>query len=72
MFRIAVIHSDEVADIGRAATALDKTGRAGNGSLYLRNLLDRMSQMSNDDTLRLTHEERVSLYVASKVLIRAN
>lgn len=69
MFRLAEAHADEQADIALAIEAIGQTGRAYSGLSFLHHLLARLANCANpDDAIALTHEERVSLYVSSKVL----
>lgn len=71
MFRLAVAHADEQGDIALAIEAMSQTEREHSGADFLRILLARLANCANaTDAVALTHEERVSLYVASKLLTR--
>mgnify|MGYP007037443715 CR=1 FL=1 len=71
MFRVAMAYTDERDDVARAYYALEQTGRGQNGAAYLMALMTRLSLAADDVPVGIRHEERVSLYVASKVLLRA-
>lgn len=71
MFRVAVAYTDERDDVTRAYYALEHTGRGQTNMAYLMALMTRLSLAADDVPVSITHEERVSLYVASKVLLRA-
>lgn len=71
MFRVAVAYTDKRDDVTRAYYALEHTGRGQTNMAYLMALMTRLSLAADDVPVSITHEERVSLYVASKVLLRA-
>lgn len=65
MFRMAEAHADERDDITRAIEAL--SGRGPFHAIYLRKVLERLEAA---EVTALTHEERVSLYVAGRAVGR--
>jgi hypothetical protein len=65
MFARAEAHADERDDITRGIGALFYRG--AKGAAYLHAVLDRLETA---EVTTLTHEERVSLYVASKAVGR--
>lgn len=67
MFRRGEAYADECDDIARAIESL--VGRYEHVR-QLTNVLDRLYWVEGDESIELKHEERVALYVASKVVGR--
>lgn len=66
MFRGTVAYNDEQGDVAAAIDALE--GNRREGGFYLRQLITQMFAVGNDTPIPLTHKQRVSLYVAAKML----
>ena len=69
LFRLAVAYSDDQGDIALAIDVLTERDTSG-GAFFLRELIRQMFRAGTDDAIPLTHEMRVSLYVAAKAMTR--
>jgi len=70
MFRRGEAFQDESTDIATALHALSARQTSRNSGIYLQQLIGTLTDADTSGPLRLSHEQRVSLYVAAKILRR--
>ena len=70
MFRRGEAFQDERTDIATALDALSARQTGRNSGVYLQQLMGTLIEADIENPMRLSHEQRVSLYVAAKILRR--
>ncbi len=75
LFKTGELYADSVADIAIALRALSSRQTSRNSGVYLQQLVDEASKRIKshadpDKPIKLSHEQRVSVYVAAKILHR--
>ena len=61
---------DESTDVATALDALSARQTGRNSGVYLQQLMGSLNVAPIENPMRLSHEQRVSLYVAAKILRR--
>ncbi len=70
MFRRGEAFHDEHNDVATALDALSARQTGRNSGVYLQQLMGSLTEAPIENPMRLSHEQRVSLYVAAKILRR--
>ncbi len=75
LFASGELYIDSVSDVVTALRAMNNRQTSRNSGVYLQQLIDDASakiksHANPDSPIRLSHEQRVSVYVAAKILRR--
>ena len=70
MFNRSEAFQDERLDVAMALDAISARQTGPASGFYLQQLLESLAEADTETPVHLSHEQRVSLYVAGKTLMR--